>query len=95
MRGACSSFHLKACTGDEDVHANNDTAGGQGELSPMAKEHRGRIRSCLRKADLRGVPRTGQTGRHVAEDANREVYLGKGDKTRNGGRNPKEAKKPL
>lgn len=95
MHGACSFFHLKACTGDKDVHANNDTAGGQGELSPMAKEHRGQIRSYLRKADLRGVPRTGQTGRHVAEDANREVHLGKSDKTRNGGGNPKEAKKTL
>lgn len=40
--GACSSFHLKACTGDEDVRANNDMAGGQGTHRENTMEARER-----------------------------------------------------
>lgn len=67
---------------------------GLGEASHHhSKGHRDRIGACFRKADLRGVPRTGQIGKHGAEDANGTVHLGKGDKTRNGGKNQKPKNK--
>lgn len=56
------------------------------------KGTQGQIRVCLRKADLRVVPRTGQTGKYGAQGANGKVHLGKGDKTRNEKKN-QEAKK--
>lgn len=69
--GACSSFHLEACTGDEEMHADKDTqerraqgkhSGGSGEKVLLEGSRKDKRRRRRRALELAGLGPGGRVG---------------------------------